>query len=113
MVNVIKSVELELRPGGTARFEGEPHGSGASFFLVKNRPGEGAMLHVHPYPETWVVRAGRVRFTVGGEPVEAAAGDIVVGPAGVPHKFVCLGPELLEMVCIHPSPRFVQTDLAE
>ena len=113
MVNIIHAADLELRPGGTARFEGEAHGSGASFFLVRNAPGEGAQLHIHPYPETWVVRGGRVRFTVGGQPAEAAAGDIVVAPANVPHKFVSLGPELLEMVCIHPSPRILQTDLAE
>lgn len=112
MYKVIKSAEIELRPGGTARFEGEAHGSGASFFLVRNKPGEGAALHVHPYPETWVVRAGRVRFTVGGDEVEAAAGDIVIGPAATPHSFVSLGPDLLEMVCIHPSPRIVQEDLA-
>jgi mannose-6-phosphate isomerase-like protein (cupin superfamily) len=111
MTRLIHAVDLELRPGGTARFEGEPYGSGASFFLVKNKPGDGAALHIHPYPETWVVRAGRVRFTVGGEPLEAQAGDIVVAPADTPHRFVSLGPELLEMVCIHPSPRILQTDL--
>src|SRR5690606_2997292 len=113
MVNIIREVDLELRPGGTVRFEGAAHGAGASFFHVRNEPGAGAALHVHPYPETWLVRAGRVRFTVGGEPVEAGAGDIVVAPAAVPHKFVSLGPELLEMVCIHPSERILQTDLVE
>lgn len=113
MVNVIESAELELRPGGTVRFEGAAHGSGASFFHVRNAPGAGAARHVHPYPETWLVLAGRVRFMVGGEPVEAAAGHIVVAPAGVPHGFVNPGPDLLEMVCIHPSPRILQTDLGE
>jgi mannose-6-phosphate isomerase-like protein (cupin superfamily) len=112
MYKIIKSVDLELRPGGTARFEGEAHGSGASFFHVRNIAGTGAALHVHPYPETWVVLAGRVRFTVGGQDGEAAAGDIVVAPAEVPHQFVSLGPEMLEMVCIHPSPRILQEDLA-
>lgn len=113
MVNVIRAADLELRPGGTARFEGESHGSGASFFWVRNTTGQGAARHVHPYPETWVVLAGRARFTVGGQPVAAAAGDIVVAPAEVPHEFVCLGPERLEMVCIHPSARILQTDLGE
>ena len=57
--------------------------------------------------------AGRVRFTVGGESVEAGQGDIVVAPGQVPHGFVSLGPEMLEMVCMHPSPRFIQQDLEE
>jgi mannose-6-phosphate isomerase-like protein (cupin superfamily) len=113
MYKLIHSADLELRPGGTARFEGEPHGSGSSFFLVKNIAGTGAALHVHPYPETWVVLAGRVRFTVGREEAEAGPGDIVVAAANVPHMFVSLGPDVLEMVCIHPSPRIMQTDLAE
>ena len=113
MVRIRRSVDLELRSGGTVRFEGEPHGSELSFFHVKNAPGAGAARHVHPYPETWLVLAGRVRFTVGGEPVEAGPGDIVVAPGQVPHGFVSLGPEMLEMVCMHPSPRFIQQDLEE
>ena len=113
MVRIMRSVELELRPGGTVRFEGEPHGSELSFFHVKNAPGAGAARHVHPYPETWLVLAGRVRFTVGGEPVKAGPGDIVVAPGQVPHGFVSLGPEMLEMVCMHPSPRFIQEDLEQ
>jgi mannose-6-phosphate isomerase-like protein (cupin superfamily) len=113
MVSVIESVDLQLRPGGTMRFEGEAHGSGASFFHVLNNPGMGASLHVHPYPETWLVRAGQVRFTVGGQSVEAAAGQIVVAPANVPHKFVNVGDGQLEMICIHPSPRIIQEDLEE
>lgn len=111
MTNVIHIADLERRPGATVKFEGAPHGSGASFFLVRDEPGHGPPLHVHPYPETWIVSGGRVRFTVGGEPLEAAAGDIIVAPADVPHKFVSLGPDRLEMVCIHPSPRIIQQDL--
>ena len=113
MINVIESDNLRLRPGGTVRFEGETHGSAASFFHTFNEPGTGAALHVHPYPETWLVRAGQVRFTVGGQEIAANAGQIVVAPAGVPHKFVNVGDGQLEMICIHPSPRIVQEDLEE
>ena len=110
---VIEASDLESRPGGTVRFEGETHGSGASFFHVFNDPGMGASLHVHPYPETWIVRAGQVRFTVGGQEIAANAGQIVVAPPGVSHKFVNVGDGQLEMICIHPSPRIVQEDLEE
>ena len=113
MINIIESDNLRLRPGGTVRFEGEAYGSGASFFHVFNEPGMGASLHVHPYPETWFVRTGQVRFTVGGQAVAATAGQIVVAPANVPHKFVNVGADQLEMICIHPSPRIIQEDLTE
>jgi mannose-6-phosphate isomerase-like protein (cupin superfamily) len=111
MYKVIRSVDLELRPGGSIKFEGEAYGSDSSFFLVKDGPGTGPPLHVHPYQETWVVQRGKARFTVGDESAEVEAGFIVVAPANVPHKFVNTGDDLLEMVCIHPSPRMIQEDL--
>jgi mannose-6-phosphate isomerase-like protein (cupin superfamily) len=111
MYKIIQSADLELRPGGTAKFEGEPYGSEVSFFYVKDAPGGGPPLHIHPYGETWVVQRGKVRFTVGDENVDVEAGNIVVAPANVPHKFVNTGDDLLEMVCIHPSPRVIQDDL--
>jgi mannose-6-phosphate isomerase-like protein (cupin superfamily) len=93
------------------RFEGEPHGSDISFFLVNNLPGEGPDLHKHPYSETWIVRSGRVRFTADGQDVEAGPGDIVVVGPETPHKFENVGTDRLEIVCIHASPRMIQEDL--
>lgn len=75
-------------------------------------PGEGPRLHVHPYDETFVVLSGRARFFVGTEVIEAAAGEAVLGPAGVPHRFENLGPGRLQTIDIHHSPRWIQTDLA-
>lgn len=111
MYKIIQEADLALRPGGTIKFVGELYGSDASFFHVKDKPGGGPPLHVHPYPETWVVLKGRVRFEVGGEATETTAGYIVVGPADVPHKFTNIGTDLLEMMCIHPSPVIIQEDL--
>ena len=111
MYKLLKETDFELRPGGTVKFEGGPHGSLASFFHVKNKPGTGSLLHVHPYPETWIVCAGQVRFTVGEENIEANAGDIVIGPANIPHKFLNIGNDLLELICIHPSPIIIQEGL--
>jgi hypothetical protein len=45
MHRVIRSGEIEPSPGGTVTFEGEPYGSGVSFFLVNNEPGTGPDLH--------------------------------------------------------------------
>lgn len=113
MHSVIRSGELPPSPGGTITFEGEPHGSGVSFFLVHSEPGDGPDLHRHPYPETWIVRSGEVRFTADGEDIEAGPGDIAVVSAATPHKFKNIGTGRLEIVCIHASPRIIQEELEE
>jgi mannose-6-phosphate isomerase-like protein (cupin superfamily) len=99
-----------LEPGKsrTVQFEGRAYGSGVSLFVVDADPGRGPALHVHPYPETWVVRSGEVEFTVGDEKISGGAGDIVVAPAHVPHRFENTGAGRLEIICIHPSQTFQQ-----
>ena len=111
MHRVIRSGELRPSPGGTVTFEGEPFGSGVSFFLVNNEPGQGPDLHRHPYSETWIVRGGKVRFTAAGQDVEAGPGDIIVVGPETPHKFKNVGTERLDIICIHSSPRMIQEDL--
>ncbi len=59
------------------------------------------------------MRVGRALFTIGDERIEAQAGDILLGPANVPHKYHNLGPGLLESTDIHLSDRWIQTDLDE
>ena len=111
MHKVIRSGELQPSPGGTITFEGEPHASGVSFFLVNSQPGGGPNLHRHPYSETWIVRGGRAVFTADGEELEAGPGDIIVVSTDTPHKFKSLGPERLDIVCIHDSPKMIQENL--
>jgi mannose-6-phosphate isomerase-like protein (cupin superfamily) len=111
MYRVIRSGDLKPSPGGTITFEGEPHGSGVSMFLVNNEPRAGPDLHKHPYSETWVVRSGKARLTADGEDFEAGPGDMaVVGPE-TPHKFKNIGTERLEIICIHASPWIIQEEL--
>lgn len=96
------------------RFEGYRFGDvDASFFLVESPPGEGALLHVHPYEEIFITLEGEATFTVGDATIEAKAGQIVVAPANVPHKFTNSGTGLLRQVDIHPSSRIQQTDIPE
>jgi quercetin dioxygenase-like cupin family protein len=80
----------ELPHSETAhRFEGQPNGGAdVSFFLVDSDRGGGPDLHTHPYAEVFVIQEGEVTFTAGEEIIEASAGQIVVVPAGVPHKYV-------------------------
>jgi quercetin dioxygenase-like cupin family protein len=91
------------RPGGS--FEGEPHGSQISFFVVDMAPGNGPKLHRHAYSETFLLQAGRARFELAGESIEAAAGDVVVAPPETPHRFEAIGSERLRMVTVHAAPR--------
>jgi quercetin dioxygenase-like cupin family protein len=94
--------------GGTARFEGAGHGSSVSFFVVRNRPGDGADKHRHPYDETFVVLVGDIEVIVDDEPRMLAAGTIAVVPAGAWHEFKNRSHDTSLMVNIHASPRIIQ-----
>ncbi len=113
MFNMIRPEEQQRSPRGTVTFEGEPHGSDVSMFLVHNEPGEGPDLHRHPYSETWLVRTGNVRMTADGVDIDAGPGDIVVVTPLTPHKFKNLGPGKLDIICIHASPRMIQESLED
>ncbi len=120
MVHIVTKEELphvmakeELPFGGIAhRFEGYRYGDvGVSFFLVESPPGGGAVLHTHPYEEIFLTLEGEATFTVGDATIEVRAGQIVVAPAGVPHKFVNSGTGPLRQVDIHPSDRIRQENI--
>ena len=74
--------------------------------------GEGPTLHVHPYDEIFTITEGRARFTVGDKTIDAEAGDVVLGPANVPHGYQNLGPGRLDSLDIHLSPEWIQYNLA-
>ncbi len=96
------------------RFEGISVGTDVTvLFYSSEEIGAGPPLHVHTYDEVFILRQGRARFTVGAETFEAEAGEIVFGPANIPHKFENLGPGRLETTDIHLSDRFEQTVLEE
>lgn len=110
MTVTIRFEDLPPRNQATKVFEGAPHAD-VSFFLVDLPPGEGPPLHVHPYREVFVVQEGKATFTVGEDTLEAAAGNIVIAPADVPH--VNSGEGRLRSVNIHPVPRMVTEWLEE
>jgi len=111
MVTIIRAKDRPHAQGRTFLFEGQGHGSAVSFFSVDNEPGQGPVLHVHPYPETWMVISGSAVFIAGNETTEVTSNDIGVVPADTPHKYVNIGPGPLRMVCIHPSPTVIQVNL--
>ncbi len=122
MTHIIAKAELphvvakEELPYGTIahKFEGYRYGGvGVSFFLVESPPGGGAVLHTHPYEEVFVTLEGQATFTVGEAAIEVGAGQVVVAPAEVPHKFVNSGSGPLRQVDIHPSGRIRQVNIPE
>ena len=113
MLTRVRSAELGTGSGSdrTLLFTGRDHGSGVSFFLVDNEPGQGPRLHRHPYTETWIVQAGNALFVADGEEVRPDVGDVLVVSPGTAHKFVNVGPGRMRLVCIHASPELIQEDL--
>ena len=88
--------------------EGDDYGAiGASVIVVDAPPGSGPRLHKHPYTEIFVLLEGQATFTAGEDVIEAVGGQVVVVPAGVPHKFVNSGVGQLRQVDIHPSGQFI------
>ncbi|HEY8236220.1 MAG TPA: cupin domain-containing protein [Gaiellaceae bacterium] len=85
---------------------GEEIGAGVSVIVVDAAPGEGPRLHRHRYREVFVVLEGEATFTLGADQRVARAGEVVVAPAGVAHRFVNTGQERLRQVDIHEHARF-------
>lgn len=109
VAHVFRAGQIERSPGGTLTFEGGEYGADVSFFLLDTEAGHGPKPHTHPYGEVFVVRSGSARFTVGDETVEAGPGDIVVAEPDEPHGFVSVGPDRLDMTCIHAHGTMVTT----
>jgi quercetin dioxygenase-like cupin family protein len=108
MATVVTADTVRIPGSRTLRFEGRDHGSGVSFFLVANEPGQGPGLHRHPYTETWSVLEGEATITIGDETVIARAGDTAVVQPGVWHGFTSSGTSILRMICIHASDTMIQ-----
>ena len=64
-------------------------------------------MHRHPYEEVFLVQEGTATFTAGEETMKVTVGQVVVVPAGVPHKFTNSGTGRLRQVDVHASDRFV------
>ena len=106
MTRIIDKADL-AHGESSYEFEGHHHDAGVSFIVVDAPPGSGPKLHKHPYEEVFVVQEGNVTFTTGEEVIEARGGQVVVVPAGVPHKFVNSGAGRLRQIDIHASEQFV------
>jgi mannose-6-phosphate isomerase-like protein (cupin superfamily) len=106
-------INLEQLPfvGMSYEFVGETQGAPFSAYIVTAKPGQGPLLHKHPYVEVAFTLEGCATITVGDEQREVKAGGIVVIPADTPHRFVNSGNTLLRQIDVHASPKFVQANL--
>jgi mannose-6-phosphate isomerase-like protein (cupin superfamily) len=109
MALIISKEELPI-DGFAREFEGYRYAdTRVSCIFVEALPGGGPKLHSHPYEEVFIIQEGQATFTVGSETIVASAGQIVIAPAHVPHRFVNSGTGTLRQVDIHTSPRFITT----
>ena len=94
--------------GNTYEFEGIRHqASEVSFIWVDMPPGGTVRLHKHPYKEIFIIQEGVATFTVGSTILEAHAGQIIIVPANVAHKFMNLSDRQLKQIDIHVNKQFV------
>jgi mannose-6-phosphate isomerase-like protein (cupin superfamily) len=67
---------------------------------VTDRRGAATPLHVHNTDETWFVVRGSLELVIGEERVHAGPGDLVLGPAGVPHASLVTSEEAEFLVTV-------------
>jgi mannose-6-phosphate isomerase-like protein (cupin superfamily) len=105
--------ELSFSPTA-ALFEGQPRaGVGISMFITRTPPGAAVELHVHPYPETFVLLEGRGRWTAGDAVTELEADQMIVVPPNTPHGFRNVGEVPLLVVSVYEAGKVDQTWLGE
>jgi len=99
--------------GNTYEFVGSQyHDTEISFIWVDMPPGGLVKLHKHPYKEIFIIQEGTATFTVGSIILEAYAGQIIIVPADVPHKFMNSSDKQLKQIDIHINKQFI-TDWLE
>ena len=99
---------------GRHLFEGGAFGlAHLTLILGESCPGLGVPLHRHDCEELIIVHAGRGTYTVGDATVEAGAGEVVVIPTGVPHRWVNHTQEPLVHTAVFPTDRFALEEIDE
>lgn len=104
---LLRRADWASSDGWNGKFEGSEADTNVSFlFNEVIEAGKGPPLHKHPYDEVYIVRQGRAHVTVGEDTAEVKAGDLLVIPAGTPHKVLTAGDGSIEIVSVHLSGKF-------
>lgn len=94
--------------GNTYEFEGIRYPETEVSFIWVDMPSGGTIrLHKHPYKEIFIIQEGVATFTVGPDTLEANAGQIIIVPANMPHKFMNLSDGRLKQIDIHLNKQFI------
>jgi quercetin dioxygenase-like cupin family protein len=101
--------EVRYTPA-VAVFEGHEE-TPVSVYVTEFDRGEGTPLHLHPYPELFLVETNVALFTAGDDEMTVEAGNFVLVPANTPHRYVGASDEPVRVVSVHASPEVVQTNL--
>jgi mannose-6-phosphate isomerase-like protein (cupin superfamily) len=78
-----------------------------SLMLAELQPGEGPAWHRHAYDEVFSIAEGEAMFTIGEETVTVDYGQVVLVPAGVPHRFENSGAGTLRLTAVHVAPNVI------
>ncbi len=109
MARVFSVDDVRYTPA-VAVFEGREEAP-VSFYVTEFERGEGTPLHLHPYPEVFLVERNTALFTAGQEELTVTAGHFVVVPAHTPHRYVGASEEAVRVVSVHPSGEVQQTNV--
>ena len=109
MTRVFPVDEVRYTPA-VAVFEGHEE-TPVSVYVTEFDRGEGTPLHLHPYPELFLVETNVALFTAGDDEMTVEAGNFVLVPANTPHRYVGASDEPVRVVSVHASPEVVQTNL--
>ncbi len=109
MARVFSVEDVRYTPA-VAVFEGHDEAP-VSFYVTEFERGEGTPLHLHPYPEVFLVERNSALFTVGDDELTVTEGNFVLVPAGTPHRYVGASDEPARVVSVHPSGKVEQTNL--
>jgi len=60
-------------------------------------------LHTNTVEHEQFVLSGRAKVLLGDKTIEAAAGDVLLIPAGVPHSYETLGDADYSFLCLVPK----------
>jgi len=109
MVRIFPIDDVRYTPA-VAVFEGQDDVP-LSFYVTEFERGEGTPLHLHPYPELFLVERNTALFTAGEEELTVTPGHFVLVPANTPHRYIGASDEAVRVVSVHPSGRIEQTNL--
>lgn len=109
MTRIIPVDDVRYTPA-VAVFEGHDDAP-ISFYVTEFERGDGTPLHLHPYPEVFLVERNAALFTAGDEELTVTAGHFVLVPANTPHRYVGASDEPVRVVSVQPSGKVVQTNI--